>query len=96
MFGSEIVLIILLSFMALCALGVVFTRSLLAAAIIFSAFGVVMSIVWLMMEAPDLAITEAAVSVGISGILLFLLLRALGRVDRERREQARKEDDHAE
>ena len=80
MFGSEIVLIILLSFMALCALGVVFTRSLLAAAIIFSAFGVVMSIVWLMMEAPDLAITEAAVGTGVTGVLFYLTLRRIRRM----------------
>lgn len=91
---TEIVLIVMLVFMAACALGVVFTKSLLAAAIIYSAFGVVMSIVWLILEAPDLAITEAAVGVGVSGILLFLLLRALGRANREHMARMEKEDDH--
>ena len=89
-----IVLIVMLVFLAICALGVVLTKSLLAAAIIYSAFGVVMSIVWLILEAPDLAITEAAVGVGVSGILLFLLLRALGRANREHMARMEKEDDN--
>ena len=36
-----------------------------------------MSIIWAMLQAPDLAITEAAVGAGISSILLFITLRKI-------------------
>ena len=61
-------------------------RRLLSAVIVYSIFGVLMSVMWLLLEAPDLAITEAAVGVGISGLLFFLLLRRIGKVNRQRKE----------
>ena len=36
-----------------------------------------------MLEAPDLALTEAAVGAGITGILFFLTLRRIDRIDRD-------------
>ena len=45
--------------------------------IIYMAYSVVMSIIWAMLQAPDLAITEAAVGAGISSILLFITLRKI-------------------
>lgn len=87
MMGLEIFCILLLIFLAVCALAVVFTRNLLTAVIIYTVFGVVMSIVWLLLEAPDLAITEAAVGVGISGILFFILLKRIHRVKKQSREE---------
>ncbi len=41
------------------------------AVIIYMSYSVLMSVIWLLLESPDLAITEAAVGVGISGILFF-------------------------
>ena len=43
-------------------------------------FSVVMSIVWGMLEAPDLAITEAAVGAGISSVLLFITLLMIQKI----------------
>lgn len=86
MSGLELFAILLLVLMAACAISVVFMRRLLSAVIVYSIFGVLMSIMWLLLEAPDLAITEAAVGVGISGLLFFILLRRLGKVNRQRKE----------
>ena len=36
-----------------------------------------------LLEAPDLALTEAAVGAGITGILFFLTLRRIDRIDRD-------------
>ena len=36
---------------------------------------VVMSVLWMLLQAPDLAITEAAVGTGVSSVLFFLTLR---------------------
>ena len=42
--------------------------------IIFTAYSLVMSVIWLFLESPDLAITEAAVGAGITSILFFITL----------------------
>ena len=43
--------------------------------IIFMSYSLIMSIIWLIMESPDLAITEAAVGAGVTSVLLFLTLK---------------------
>ncbi len=43
--------------------------------ITYSAFGIVMSVLWMLLQAPGLAITEAAVGTGVSGVLFYLTLR---------------------
>ena len=43
----------------------------------FTTFGLVMSVIWMLLQAPDLAITEAAVGTGVSGVLFFLTLRRI-------------------
>ncbi|MFR4969620.1 MAG: hydrogenase subunit MbhD domain-containing protein [Lachnospiraceae bacterium] len=41
------------------------------------AFSLVMSIIWLILESPDLAITEAAVGAGVTSILFFVTLKKI-------------------
>ena len=43
--------------------------------ITFTAFGLIMSVIWMLLQAPDLAITEAAVGTGVTGVLFYLTLR---------------------
>ncbi|MEI3103618.1 MAG: hydrogenase subunit MbhD domain-containing protein [Oscillospiraceae bacterium] len=43
---------------------------------------------------PDLAITEAAVGAGITGILFFLTLRRINLIDKDAEHEARREEDH--
>ncbi|MFQ9791799.1 MAG: hydrogenase subunit MbhD domain-containing protein [Acutalibacteraceae bacterium] len=38
-------------------------------------YSLIMSIIWFIMESPDLAITEAAVGAGVTSVLLFLTLK---------------------
>ena len=45
--------------------------------IMYTTFGLVMSVIWMLLQAPDLAITEAAVGTGVSGVLFFLTLRRI-------------------
>ncbi|MDI6640118.1 MAG: DUF4040 domain-containing protein [Methanocellales archaeon] len=59
----------LLLFLVVLAIGVVISKNLLAAAIIFSAYSLLMSIVWTQMNAPDVALTEAAVGAGVMTLL---------------------------
>ena len=53
----EIVTIILLVLLVVCAVAVSLTGSLLQAVIIFMAYSFMMSLVWILMESPDLGIT---------------------------------------
>ncbi|MGL5259804.1 MAG: hydrogenase subunit MbhD domain-containing protein [Lachnospiraceae bacterium] len=68
---------ILMTFLVVCAIAVSFSKSLLNAIMIFMSYSLVMSIIWLLLEAPDLAITEAAVGAGITSILFFVTLKKI-------------------
>ena len=93
----EIVTIILLILLIVCAVAVNLTGNLLRAVIIFMAYSFMMSVVWILMESPDLGITEAAVGAGVSGTLFLMTLRKIRKesdrdpADRKEEEQIRAE-----
>ena len=64
--------VLLLVFLILCAIAVGFTKNLLTSIIIFMSYSLVMSILWVLLESPDLAITEAAVGAGVTSLLFFV------------------------
>lgn len=66
---------ILLIFLIVCAIISTVQKNLLSTVLIFMSYGVIMSVVWLFLESPDLAITEAAVGAGITTILFFVTLK---------------------
>jgi len=68
---------ILLSLLLVSAIAACVMKHLTAAIVIFAAYSVTKSIVWIMLSAPDLAITEAAVSAGITGVLFFIVLKQI-------------------
>ncbi len=74
---------ILLAFLLICAVSVSVTRNLLASVIIFMGFSLIMSVIWLTLEAPDLAITEAAVGAGVTGLLFFATLKKIHAIKAE-------------
>ena len=80
----EIALLIML---VICGVSTCVTKNLLVSLIIFMAYSVIMSVVWVLLQAPDLAITEAAVGAGISSILLFITLKKLRDMRREVRDE---------
>ena len=68
---------ILLVFLVVCAISVSFSRNLLNSILIFMSYGLVMSIIWILLESPDLAITEAAVGAGVTSLLFFVTLKKI-------------------
>lgn len=61
------------------------SRDLLRAVVFFIAFGLLMSLAWVRLQAPDLALAEAAIGAGLAGALL---LDAVGQLrDPERRRE---------
>lgn len=91
MTGLELFQLMLLGLLLLCGVSACLSRNLLVALIIFMAYSVLMSVIWVLLQAPDLAITEAAVGAGISSILLFTTLKKL----RDIRKKAQDEETDA-
>lgn len=73
----------LLVLLVVAALAVSASKKLLPAVIIFMSYSLLMSIVWLLLESPDLAITEAAVGAGITSVLFFIALKRIKEMDRD-------------
>jgi len=74
---SDAIMIMLLILLIVCAVSVSFTKNILSSIIIFMSYSSVMAIIWLLLESPDLAITEAAVGAGVTSILFFITLKKL-------------------
>ena len=68
---------ILFIFLVVCAISVSFSKNLLNSIIIFMSYSLVMSIIWSILEAPDLAVTEAAVGAGVTSLLFFMTLKKI-------------------
>lgn len=73
----------LLAFLVLCAVSVSFSKNLLNSILIFMSFSLIMSIMWILLQSPDLAITEAAVGAGVTTILFFATLKKIHAMDEE-------------
>ena len=78
--------LMLLVTLVLCSLAVSLTKNLLASIIVYMAYSLVASIIWMLLEAPDLAITEAAVGAGVTTILFFITLKKIHAIDKEEAE----------
>ncbi len=85
---------LLLGFLVICAISVTFSRNLLNSVIIYMSYSLIMSILWVCLESPDLAITEAAVGAGVTSILFFVTLKRINALNGESDEEEKKEDDH--
>lgn len=72
---------ILLSFLVVCAISVSFSKKLLNSIMIFMSYSLVMSIIWICLESPDLAITEAAVGAGVTSVLFFVTLKKIHAIE---------------
>ena len=53
------------------------TKSLLASVVIYMAYSVLMCIIWMVLQSPDLAVTEAAVGAGVTSLLFFITLKKI-------------------
>ena len=78
---------ILLSFLVVCAISVSLSRKLLNSILIVMSYSLVMSVIWICLESPDLAITEAAVGAGVTSVLFFVTLKKIHAIEENRRNQ---------
>lgn len=78
----DIVLVIALLVTAGSALG---SRDLFRAVVFFIAFGLLMALAWVRLNAPDIALAEAAIGAGLTGVLLLDATRHLSNRDSGRK-----------
>ena len=82
----EIFELILLGFIIVCALAVSFSKNLLNSILVYMSYSLVMAIIWIFLESPDLAITEAAVGAGVTSLLFFVTLKKIHAMREEDKE----------
>ncbi len=66
---------LLLLSLVICAIAALTSKRLLVAVVIYMAYSLITTIIWALLQSPDLAITEAAVGAGVTGILFALTLK---------------------
>jgi energy-converting hydrogenase B subunit D len=78
----QIINFLIIVFLIIAALFVERTKDLLAAIIIFSAYSLVMSLLWLFLQTPDIALTEAAIGAGVTTVLFVAVLARTKRLEK--------------
>lgn len=78
----ELFNVILIVFLIVAALIVERIKDLLGAVIIFTAYSLVMALLWLLLRAPDVAMTEAAIGAGITTILFVAVISRTRRMEK--------------
>ena len=79
--------VVVLVFLLACAIATCVTRDLLTSVVIFMAYSILMSIMWILLQSPDLAITEAVVGAGVTSILFFITLKKIHAIKGEDRDE---------
>jgi energy-converting hydrogenase B subunit D len=89
----QIFMYILLGFLVVCAISVSLSKNLLNSILIYMSYSLIMSIIWILLESPDLAITEAAVGAGITSVLFFVTLKKIHAIMKSEENKGEKEDE---
>ncbi len=71
---EQLLIVVLLTFLVVCTVGIIYLRDLLAAVILLGIYSLTAAGIFVVMDAVDVAFTEAAVGAGISTILLLACL----------------------
>lgn len=87
----ELLMSLLFIVLIVCAIYVCVAKNLLTSIVVFMAYSVIMSIIWMVIESPDLAITEAAVGAGVTSVLFFVTLKKIHAMD-DRKEDTNEQD----
>jgi uncharacterized MnhB-related membrane protein len=67
--------VFILIVMIFCAIAVFYLKDLIAAAITFAAFSLLLALEFFILQAPDVAIAEASIGAGISTAIIIIAIR---------------------
>ncbi|HHT47181.1 MAG TPA: DUF4040 domain-containing protein [Firmicutes bacterium] len=76
--APQYLLFLLLTLLVLAIMAIFIFDDLLVMAIVYGGYSIIMAFVWQMLNAPDIAITEAAVALG-SSVLMITVISRVGR-----------------
>lgn len=62
---------LLAGMLVVTAVSVLVSQSLFRAVVMFIAFGMLMALAWMRLRAPDIALAEAAIGAGLTGVLFL-------------------------
>jgi len=75
--------VVLLATLIALAWQAVFSRELFRGIVLFMVFGLLMAVCWARLQAPDIALAEAALGAGLTGALFLSTLGAIRRRQQE-------------
>lgn len=73
--------VFLVAAMLYLAVSALWTRGLFKAVVLFFVFSLVVALTWARLDAPDVALAEAAIGAGLTSALLLATVRRLERTD---------------
>jgi energy-converting hydrogenase B subunit D len=73
--GTDLVIMVLLCVLVITALALYFLKDLIHAVVVFGLYSITMSVVWSLLNAPDIAITEAAAGIGTTVLMMVVISR---------------------
>ncbi len=76
---GDLIMMIFFAILIIIALCVTFVQDLLYVVIIFGVYSLIMALLWLHLNSPDLAITEAAAGIGVTTLMITLIRRTVRR-----------------
>ena len=83
--------ILLLVFLIISAISVSLTKNLLTSLVIFMGHSLAVCVIWILLESPDLAITEAAVGAGVTSLLFFVTLKKIHAIIKSEKKEEKDE-----
>ncbi|MDC9721070.1 MAG: DUF4040 domain-containing protein, partial [Gammaproteobacteria bacterium] len=79
---TELIDLVLLAMLAITAVGVIFLKDLFAVVMLFGIYSFLSALIFVNLDAVDVAFTEAAVGAGISTVLMLSTLALTGRQEK--------------
>lgn len=71
----DYLIIVLLLILVVASLAIYFIKDLLHAVVIYGAYTLTMALIWLQMNTPDLAITEAAAGICMTILMMIVIFQ---------------------
>lgn len=68
-------IMLLLSILLVASLAIYFIKDLLHAVIIYGAYTLIIALIWIQMNTPDLAMTEAAAGIGMTILMMLVIFQ---------------------
>jgi energy-converting hydrogenase B subunit D len=73
--GADYFIMVLSIILLAASLSMYFIKNLLHAVIVYGAYSIIMALVWLQMNTPDLAITEAAAGICMTVLMMGVIFK---------------------